>query len=115
MAKPTVTVRQTHVPAITQHFRHFPLTLARICPTQSAISDFEATCRIETVRSAGKTIGAENFVRKRPDKLKPAIVNLAGEIFWNNCQQLQIVAVKKNAAGTSDVTNALWARKIGSN
>src|SRR5690348_3674912 len=115
MAKTTVIASNAQVAATAQLFCNVSTRPIRIRPNQSAMCDFEATCKIETASSAGKTIGAENFVRKSPDKLDAAIANLTGEIFWNNCQQLQIVAVKKNAAGTSDVTSALCARKFGSN
>ena len=65
--------------------------------------------------TTGRTIGAENFVRNKPDRLSAAIVKVAGEIFCNKRQLLQTAAVKKNAAGTSEATSGLFARKFGSN
>src|SRR5690349_4429132 len=71
----------------------------------------EKTRRTDIAPRTGRTIGAENFDRKSPDKLNAAKASVAGEIFWSSRQKLQIVAVKKNAAATSAVTRALWARK----
>ena len=98
-----------------QVFVHFSFNSARIEPNRSVIAFREKICMIDITPMIGRTIGAENFVRNRPAKLKAAITNVVGEIFWDNRQVLQIAAVKKNAAGTSDVTSALCARKLGSN
>ena len=70
---------------------------------------------MDAAPSTGRTIGAENFVRNSPAKLSAAVVKVAGEIFWNKRQLLQTAAVKKKAAGTSEATSALCARKFGSN
>src|SRR5712664_2282275 len=75
----------------------------------------EEICKIDIMPMTGRTIGAENFVRNNPDKLSAAIAKVAGEIFWNKRQLLQTAAVKKKAAGMSDATSALFARKFGSN
>src|SRR5438105_7862144 len=96
-------------------FFHLAASSIRNRPNCSAISRREKICKIDIMPATGRTIGAENFVKNRPARLSAAIANLDGDIFWIKRQLLQIAAVKKNAAGTSDVTSALCARKFGSN
>src|SRR5205085_4638921 len=94
---------------------HFSANALRNWPSSRLISRREKICKIDIMPMIGRTIGAENFVKARPARLSAVIANLDGDIFWTKCQLLQIAAVKKNAAGTSDVTSALCARKFGSN
>ena len=70
--------------------------------------------KIDKMPMIGRTIGAENFVRKRPDKLSAAIASVHGVIFSNNRHALQTPAMKKNAAAMSDATSALCASIVGS-
>src|SRR5437660_5339250 len=107
--------RTNHDAARAQAFFHFSVSAVRIRAKSSVIWLREKICRIDIAPRTARTIGAENLVRNKPDKLIAAINKFAGVIFWKLRQQLQTVAVKKNAAGTSESTNGVCARKFGSN